>query len=57
MDYTNVCGFLVKDYRYNVEIDFWSQEDFEMYILDHRERFESEWVNPNTNYVEVTFGE
>lgn len=57
MDYTNVCGFIVKDYRYNVEIDFWSQEDYERYIFDHRERFESEWENPNTNYVEATLGE
>ena len=57
MDYTNACGFLVKDYRYNVELDFWSQEDYERYLYDHRDRVEGEHINPATGYVEATLGE
>lgn len=57
MDYTDVCGFLVKDYRYNVELDFWNQEDYERYMYDHRDRVESEYINPTTGYVEATLSE
>ena len=53
MDYTDVLGFIVTDYRYNVTLEFWCEEDYALYMRDHRDRIESEGIRAD-GYVEAT---